>query len=346
MRIALLALLVLLTISTALLAADPKPTPPPGQWVTISDTALKEAEAIKKPDWPGGACGTVVDVKTGDVYIVIPGHGLWRSSDHGKTFARADDNHIGGRCETSFSINPDPAGGRFACFMLDGKCAWTTDSGKTWTPMKEMGRNWDYAAVDWSTDTVTNIFAEQHEVGGKAYLSNDGGTSWKLLFEDKEFDQTGGLGIFDAKTLVRTKAKLGIERSTDAGATWAKVSDFQPIGRVARVYKGTAYWLSKDGVLISTDQGATWTKRGDACPGTFGPLLDPADEKRMVVAGTTGIYKSTNGGATWTIAAPLAPKFDLGKPGWFTNVAWDPKNDILYSSRMGFPAYRWEPTPK
>src|SRR4051812_13109610 len=224
-RLALCVLIATLLLPIIARAAD---APPAGEWVVISDTALKEAEAIEKLAWPGGCCGTVCDIKTGDVYVVIPGHGLWRSSNHGKTFARADDNHVGGRCETSFSINPDPAGGRFACFMLDGHCAWTTDSGKTWTSMKEMGRNWDYAAVDWSTDTVKNIFAEQHEVGGKAYLSNDGGQSWKLLFEDKEFDKTGGLGIFDAKTLVRTRSGTGIERSTDAGATWTKVSDLQP----------------------------------------------------------------------------------------------------------------------
>jgi photosystem II stability/assembly factor-like uncharacterized protein len=335
---ALIALSLYLSVSAA--AADA----PPGEWVNISDAITGPLVAAgKKIEYPGkGTTGAVFDVKTRTLFVVVPGQGLWGSIDSGKTFTRADDGSVGGRCETSYSLNADPAGGRLACFMLDGKCAFTNDAGKTWTPMTGLGRNWDYGSCDWSGDAITNIFAERHEVGGEAYLSTDAGKTWKLLFKDKEFDQTGGLGIFDATTLIRAKKGSGIERSTDAGETWTMVSDLQPVGRVAKVLKGTAYWLSKDGVLTSSDRGAIWTKTGDACPGTFGPYLDPNDPKRMVVAGPGGIFQTSDGGASWKLIAPFPPEYDAARPGWFTNIAWDPAKDIVFASRMGKPAYRWD----
>lgn len=173
-------------------------------WANISDPVVnKLATEGKKLDWPFQTAGVVCDPTTGDVFMVLPGQGLWRSSDRGASFTRVDGGAIGGRCETSFALNMDPAGKRLACFMLDGKCALTPDGGDTWKPMTDLGRNWDYAAVDWSGKSIDNILGERHEVGGEVYLSNDGGKTWKLLFKAATFDRAGGLGIFGPKTLVR-----------------------------------------------------------------------------------------------------------------------------------------------
>jgi hypothetical protein len=313
-----------------------------GKWLNVSDPVVaKLAEEGKKLEWPYQTAGVACDATTGDVFMVLPGQGVWKSSDRGATFARADGGAVGGRCETSFSLNVDPAGGRLACFMLDGKCAVTEDAGKTWRPMADLGRNWDYAAVDWAGKPVANILGERHEVGGEVYLSNDGGATWKLLFKDATFDRAGGLGIFDAKTLVRAWPAKGIERSADAGATWAKVSDYQPNGRVMKIHRGVAYWLCPDGLLASRDNGVTWRKLGAACPGSIGPMFDPRDEKHLLVAGADGVFETVDAGTAWTLVTPLPPKFDVPKPGgWFTNVAWDPAAGVIYASRMGFPTYK------
>ena len=111
--------------------------------------------------------------------MVVPGQGLWRSTDQGSTFERVDRGTISGRCETAFSLQVDPAGGRLACFMLDGTCGMTSDGGKTWTPFTGLGRNWDYAAVDWTGERVRHIFGARHETGGEVFLSHDAGKSTK-----------------------------------------------------------------------------------------------------------------------------------------------------------------------
>jgi photosystem II stability/assembly factor-like uncharacterized protein len=333
--------LVTLAVSIKLLAAE---APPSGEWVNISDPVVKKlTEEGKKFGFSGQTAGIVCDPANGDVYMIVNGLGIWKSTDKGATFTRVDDGKVGGRCETSFALNMDPAGGRLACFMLDGKCAITSDAGKTWQPMKDLGRNWDYAAVNWADEKVTTILGERHEVGGECYFSDDAGANWKLLFKDKEFDKSGGLGIFDGKILVRTQAGKGIERSTDAGGNWVKASDLQPIGRVMKVNKGTAYWVAKEGLLVSKDKGATWEKIGTACPGTIGPMFDPKDEKHMAVAGKDGIFTTSDAGKSWTKVAALPEKYDVPRPGWFTNVGWDPVNNIFYASKMGKPAVKWQP---
>jgi photosystem II stability/assembly factor-like uncharacterized protein len=225
--------------------------------------------------------------------------------------------------------------------MLDGKCAWTGDGGKTWQAMADVGRNWDFAAVDWSTPEVMHVVAGLHESGGQVLLSVDGGKSWTKLFKDREFDKSGGLGIFDAKTLVYTQKDKGIHRSTDGGATWVKVSDLEPIGRVVQVHKGTAYWLGREGLLVSKDRGATWNIQGKPVVATIGPMLDPRNEKRIAAAGLKGVFRSDDGGETWKMVTPSLPKgFTMPRAGWYSNVAWDPAHDVFYASMMGKATYR------
>lgn len=312
-------------------------------WVDVSSAVVQKlAAAGVKTAWPGESAGVAVDPASGDVYLIVAGLGIWKSSDQGQTFARVDGGKIGGRCETSFSLNIDSDGKRLACFMLDGKCAWSGDSGKTWTAFADVGRNWDYAAVDWSADSVKSIFAALHESGGQVMFSGDGGQSWSKLFKDAEFDKSGGLGIFDAKTLVYTQKGKGIQRSTDAGQSWTKADDRTPLGRVVRVRGDKAWWLASEGLLTSTDKGATWSVQGKPVEASIGPYLDPKDEKRMVVAGAKGIFRTEDGGDSWQHVTALPAGFEkLPKTGWYTNIAWDPVHDVFYASLMGKPTYRW-----
>jgi photosystem II stability/assembly factor-like uncharacterized protein len=314
-----------LAIAACLLAPQEK-----GQWVNISESVTSKVEQ----KWPSLTAGIACDPASGDVYLVISGAGLWKSSDQGKTFTQVDQGKVGGRCETGAAIQVDPmGGGRLAFFQLDGKAAWTADGGKSWNPCNDKSRGFDYVAVDWADSKARRMWGVRHESGEIGLLSEDGGATWKVL--DKGYK---AFGVFDFDTLMTYRGK-GIERSTDGGATWKTVSDVNPTGRIMSCYKGVGYWLTDKGILVSKDKGATWAPLSGSVSAWFGPYFK--DEKQFVVFGKEGFLETLDGGETWKVAAP--PPAEKGMTDkWFSNVAWDPKANIFYISRMGKPAFKFE----
>ncbi len=308
------------------------------RWVDISANVIQSLESEgKKIGYPGKTAGIAVDRITGDVFMVVPDQGIWRSSDHGSSFTRVDGGKIGGRCETGFALNFDPLGKRLACFMLDGASGYTLDGGKTWHSMQPNQRGWDCGSVDWSAQKPANIFALRHECGGEIYTSSEMGASWSL--KGKAF---ASVGIFDALTFVATREKEeGIFRSTDGGESWTNVSERRPAGRDIRILKGVAYWTSDEGILVSKDHGATWAVQGDVVECSFGPYFGK-DEMHIVVVGKKGFFQTSDGGRQWKQAAPLPPQYSVAMPGWFLNFGWDPHANIFYASRMGKPAYKYQ----
>lgn len=310
-------------------------TGPKGEWVVISEGLLNRLAAEgKQPAWPGKTTGVVVDRTTGELFLCIPGLGLWKSTDSGETYERYDHGAVSGRAETGWTFNADPEGGRLACFMLDGTSAWTLDGGRTWQPFAGMGRGWDFGAVDWTSPVPKTVFAFRHESGGEFYLSTDGARSWKMVGKDLK---VSGLGVVGPDVLLLARGN-GIERSTDGGASWQKVSDVNPKGRVPVVFRGVVYWTTDRGMLASRDKGKTWQIVGSPVNAIMGPFFGRTD-KHMVVVGPQGFSESTDGGATWRLAAPLPPIKEID---WFGNFAWDPIGDTFYAARMGQPAYKYE----
>jgi photosystem II stability/assembly factor-like uncharacterized protein len=349
----------ILAIAFAILAFSNRvdagePSPDKGQWVIISDSVLEQiTKDGKKPAWPGATAGIAVERTSGDVFLLISGTGMWRSADQGKTFERIDGGKIGGRCETSYSLDFDPKGKRWACFMLDGAGSMTLDGGKTWENCKDKSRGFDTAAVDWTPDVPKTILAVRHEAGGLLLVSQDAGKTWQELGKGYR-----AVGVFDEKTFVATKEKEdGILRSTDGGATWTKVSEHLPTGLAMRVFNGVGYWTSAKrernargevskytplGLLVSKDKGATWNVQGAPLAAGAGPYFGK-DEKNILVVTKEGLTVTADGGQTWATAAPFPPGgFDYSPDGWFTNFAWDPIHDIFYISRMGKPALKFE----
>src|SRR5439155_11515807 len=142
----------------------------------------------------------------------------------------------------------------------------------------------------------------------------------------------------------------GIWRSNDAGANWSPLTDAQPTlftGAIAIapsnpsvIYAGTgnptvaSYSYTGHGILKSIDDGATWSLVGAT---TFDRetisqiVVSPTDPDTLYVAVsqasqnggtlTTGIFKSTDGGATWSNTTASISTSDA-----FTDLAIDPTN--------------------
>ena len=299
-----------------------------GEWVNISDAVT----ASLKPGYAGPTAGVVVDRASGAVFMVVNDLGLWRSLDHGATFARGDQENIGGRCETGWALQADPAGRRLFCFMIYGSSALTTDGGGSWS--KSGTSHLDFGSVDWA-DTGKRLLAIRHESGGLLTTSADGGLTWQDL--TKGFS---GCGVFDQSTFVATRAaEPGIFRSTDAGKNWTLVSSNTPSAAVPTVFRGKGYWATGKGILQSADRGLTWVDLGAPVAASFGPYFG-RDEQHLVVVGKSGFQESKDGGQTWQLAAPLPAGFGIGRIG--PNYAWDPDANIFYASTMTKPTFKYQ----
>lgn len=158
-------------------------------------------------------------------------------------------------------------------------------------------------------------------------------------------------------TVYVAAASGGLWRSTDAGARFAPAwpdDATQAMGSVAVARDGTIYvgtgeanpgggsiTYTGTGVYRSTDRGRTWTNLGLRDSGAVGKIvIDPRDPRRIFVAATgslfnpggdRGVYRSTNGGRSWTRVLAGANDttgasevmFDPADPRRLYAVMWD-----------------------
>jgi len=111
----------------------------------------------------------------------------------------------------------------------------------------------------------------------------------------------------------------GVWKTTDGGATWQILSEeFTNVSSMAMaksnhnvIYAGTGEsfpggtYMVGSGIWKSEDRGANWFQLINTSVNTDFQyvnrlIVDPANENIVLAATETGIYKSVNGGATWT----------------------------------------------
>ncbi len=109
----------------------------------------------------------------------------------------------------------------------------------------------------------------------------------------------------------------GIWKSTDAGINWTPLTDYLPQIGVSGIAvhptdSQTIYIATGDddagntyavGVFKSTDGGATWNNTGSLTgnPNSMNDIyIHPTDTETVLVATSSGVHKTTNGGTSWT----------------------------------------------
>jgi photosystem II stability/assembly factor-like uncharacterized protein len=148
-------------------------------------------------------------------------------------------------------------------------------------------------------------------------------------------------------------ASGGVWKTTNAGTTWTPIFDDQPsysIGALALdptnpdvVWVGTGENVSGrhvgwgSGVYRSRDAGRSWQRMGLPRSEHIGRILvDPRDGNRVLVAaegplwaagGERGVYRSVDGGATWS------PVLQIDENTGATDLEFDPANpDVVYAA--------------
>jgi hypothetical protein len=175
--------------------------------------------------------------------------------------------------------------------------------------------------------------------GGGVWKTADGGTSWTPLTDGQPTLAMGAIALAPSNPSViyagtgeanfsgDSMYGRGILKSVDAGATWAlmgnSVFDRRAISAIAidptnanTVYvavAGATNSLSGNrGIWKTTDGGATWTNMTSAISTSLNytdVVINPATPSTVYMAVgertgnlQNGVYKSTNGGASWALA--------------------------------------------
>ena len=253
--------------------------------------------------------------------------------------------NIGGRVR-SIVINPTTPTTWIAGSVSGG--IWrTTNSGGSWSPVDDFMANLAISTMVMQPGTPNTIYAGTGEVfynidgirGAGIFKSTNGGTNWAQLAStnNSTYQYVNRLAMSaDGGTLIAA-TRTGIYRSTDGGTVFSPVlavgdgygvmdADFHPSDNtkaVASGKSGTAWY--------TTNGGTSWTP-ATGLPGTFGRVeiayapSNPAIVYTSTEHSSGSLYKSIDGGVTYTLVFNGAPDYLSGQ-GWYDNALWvDPTN--------------------
>ncbi|MEN6560014.1 MAG: hypothetical protein ABFD52_04485 [Acidobacteriota bacterium] len=222
-------------------------------------------------------------------------------------------------------------------------------------PANMVGRISDFEALDSDFSQVLVATAS-----GGVFKSVNAGTTWEPIFDRYGAASIGDVAFFQkdpdiiwvgtGEECVRNSVAWGdgVYKSTDGGKTFARMGleTTQTIGRVIThptdpniVYvaaSGHPWGYTGDrGLFKTTDGGATWTKLAGGLPndgktGAIDLVMHPTDPETLYVSfwqrlrrpwrfdsggPNSGIFKTNDGGATWTRLVQGLPSGPLGRIG-------------------------------
>jgi photosystem II stability/assembly factor-like uncharacterized protein len=150
----------------------------------------------------------------------------------------------------------------------------------------------------------------------------------------------GGIGrpVIDPRNPDTLYASAGgrLFRTTDAADHWSDLGvPSVTILAVDPRNSSTLYGANNNTLYRSTDGGLTWRKPGSGLPGSCGPLsfsfvIDPSNTSTLYAGcqgtnsnGGGGLFKSTDGGATWNAASSGLPAVQA-----FPTEPWPPNVSV------------------
>jgi len=334
------------------------PTLVPGTWKNISPTQVK---------WGAGAANTqgmAVDpcnpstlylcVASNNMQVTTPG--VYKSTDAGSPWKKV------GKLDTPIHVRVDPKNPQHL-YANDGVWGSTqgfyvsTDGGEnftkpdSWVNLAKTQNMFIDDTYDVAVDPsdFEHVLVSFHSSWGwtetkwKANAgileSKDGGNTW-IVHEPGgwgyghaiHFLYDPELGIGNSSTWLLGTQGGGMFRTTDAGATWTKVTDTgiqHGGGTIYYTKTGTLYATGADKNLRSTDNGVTWTTIGPG--GGYNGIV--GDGKQLYAArcfGPTPYMTAPESDAlNWT--ASSTQQFDSGS----YEMSFDAANGIVYTASWG-----------
>lgn len=234
--------------------------------------------------------GLGVDPADGAVYVASH-DGLFRSGPDGLTRAGAAGRDLMGFTIAgagTYLSSGHPAPGDDLPNPLG--LVESSDGGETWAPVSLTGEV-DFHALEVAAGTVFGYDA----TNGRLRASVDGGRSW----EDRTALEALDIAVDPADPArVLATVQGGVAGSTDGGRSFAPPTGPQ-LAYLSWGPDGTVHGLDLDSaVFTSSDGGTTWQRVGTGPGGR--PQAVTAVDDALLVATATGVYRSEDGGITFT----------------------------------------------
>ena len=216
----------------------------------------------------------------------------------------------------------------------------TTDSGKTWSQVLKISEHTGVSDVVLDPRNPDIVVATAYQRrrhfftminGGPEsaiHRSTDGGKTWKKVTTGLPDEQLGRIGLAISPVnpdilyanVEAANAKGGIFRSSDNGVTWEKRADYNQ----GSMYYGDIFADPANGdriyvpdviFQVSDDGGKTLRALGQRHMHVDNHIVwvDPGNTRHLMVGNDGGLYRSFDGGATWTFFEnlPLAQYYDV-----------------------------------
>jgi photosystem II stability/assembly factor-like uncharacterized protein len=285
-------------------------------------------------------CLAIDSKDTKNIYAGTKGDGIYKSADGGEVwFKIGDENGILSAKASVYDIAVDPKNNSYiyaAVFQGNkGKVLKTSDGGKKWREIYL-----SQAPKDIITDIELDFFDTRviylASSNGGFFKSINYGSSWELKIFFKQSIEKIVLNPKNTN-IVWIISGNQIYKSNDKGSNWQSFEEgLKDVGSsreltsftIDRFNPDCVYIGSSQGIFKTTNGGNSWSQVNIITPPQVVPISDiavhPNNSLIIYYAAGSVLYKSIDGGTTWTI-------HNLRSGKTIKKILLDPNNpEIIY----------------
>ncbi len=260
------------------------------------------------------------------LYIGTGVAGVYKSADGGASWTPAGSSPGGKVSIQRLAVapsNPQTIYGGSSDGMFK-----SMDGGVSWTPINGGIATSTVWGLTKGSSNPQTLYAA---TGGGFCITKDGGTTWTKASADASNPSASSIQALTLAVDPTNPQTVYFEsgplyKSTDGGTTWTRIwsptnlqttewrTDIRAIAvdpsNPQTIYLGMAAGASlvERRVLKTTDGGKTWTPVDSGLPSKIyvqSIEIDPSNPRTLYLAGSDGVFKSTDGGASWAILSNM-----------------------------------------
>ena len=227
--------------------------------------------------------------------------GIFHSTDDGAHWVAVNNGFSTTPGPRTFSFSPE---GDIYCGMnnLTGRLYRSTNKGSTWENLTQ------YIGLLVPSQILFKSSGEMFVAAGQVKRSTDGGLTWDTFRSVLAPSAANSIAI-DSRGRLYVGTGRGVLWSDDDGTTWTTAGlRSSTVHSILFNSSGTLFAAGR-GVERSTDQGRHWIVCDTSMMKTWVRQLALNSSDHLYAAADSGLFLSTNDGASWRRLYPMAPSY-------------------------------------